>query len=77
MAYPTKKEQEVWEACLKYVQKAKDDGMVSADCVADGPTGHLAVAISNLLDAASSELFEDDEVRAILRCAKKILDLGM
>ena len=81
MPYPNEQDQAVFDACRAYVNKAKEEETIGRDSIGQeygalGPVGHLAIAVSQLLDATSSEVFEDDEVRAILRCAKAIVDLG-
>lgn len=74
--YPTKKDQEAYDLCLEYVDKAIKSGTVDINGEATGPEGHLAVAVSNLLDAATSEVYDDAEVRSIVRRAKAIVNLG-
>ena len=73
------KMQQIFDKCRAFVEfQAKDESIAKYDggWRANGPLGHIGVAVSNLLDATTSELFDDGEVMAILRCAENIVDLG-
>ena len=64
--------QKDYDELKMFVKKGKDEEWVDEKMVASGPTGHLYVAVANLLDYANSETTSDEEVKKALKLAKRI-----
>ncbi len=56
----------------EYVNKGIEEEYITKEIEACGPSGHLYVAVANLLDYCSSELSSDREVEIALKLAKEI-----